>query len=516
MKKFFLIIIFIICTFFIYSQTDTTNDEDTTDDINTTSNQDPTDDLDWLQYYINLDPSDDVFYQYKLKNYTISKEYVENLQWNQEIDFFIDAIDEHNLRKNINALPRFPYIFIPYGGYSYNRGFDIGFLFRADNFLNSRVALTAATSFGQKGKLWVHTNIEYPALLNNRLKLFGTLSFFTTYPQYASKVSTFPSISSSSSLMKLFNKIWKKLDIDFYKQSEFGFYFIPGIDYRIPIIDLKTITNLELMYKYDHLRVGDIIGSSYLYDEDYLPEQILIDKSNLSFNIRQEFRWNKLKQTESIPVGMYLSFWSKFYLPTTIGIPNDTFRFKSRFEGRFAYKIFREFAVRARALLAINYNISEDFSGDPYIRGLADQELTGWFGFLGNIELYVPVVNVTMKAAADVTFKRDAKFILFWTLFLDGGFTVENYNYYLDNFIERMPRERIRNSLIYGDPLGQTYIKGDNYLLPSVTVGSGLRIYSYFLPFIIRLDVAMNILKAASYRNGAECIEVVLSFSEMF
>ena len=136
-----------------------------------------------------------------------------------------------------------------------------------------------------------------------------------------------------------------------------------------------------------------------------------------------------------------------------------------------------------------------------------NSHLTGWFGFLGNIELYVPLVDVTMKAVADVPFNKDAKFVLFWTFFLDGGFTIENYNYYLKNFIERMPRENIKNSLIYGEPLGQTFIGEDNYLLPSVTAGSGIKIYSYFLPFIIRIDVAMNILKAASYRNGAECIE---------
>ena len=79
-----------------------------------------------------------------------------------------------------------------------------------------------------------------------------------------------------------------------------------------------------------------------------------------------------------------------------------------------------------------------------------------------------------------------------------------------------MPRENIRNSLVYGDPLGQTFIGNNNYLLPTVTVGSGINIYSYFLPFIIRFDVAMNILKAASYQNAAGCFEIVLSFSEMF
>lgn len=504
MKKFILFLLLFILTISISAQSDLTDDKDATDDDN------------WLNFYINLDPSDDVFYNYKLKNYKISKDYVRNLIYNQEIDFFIDAIDEHNLRKNINSLPRFPFIFMPYGGYSYNRGFDIGFLFRADNFLNTRLALTFATSFGQKGKYWIHTNVEYPALLNDRLKLLGTFSFFTSFPQYASKVATYPSIVGDNDLMKMFNRIWSRLDIDFYRQSEFGFYFVPGIDYRIPFLDLNTITTIELIYKYDHLRVGNISGSSYDYDAEILPDQQIIDQSNFSFNIREELRWNKMKPTASIPVGIYLSLWTKLYLPTTIGYPNNEFRFKSRFETKLSYKIFREFAVRARFMLAANYNISEDFSGDPYIRGLADQELTGWFAFLGNIELYIPIVNVTMKAAADRDFKRDAKFLLYWTFFLDGGFTIENYNYYLENFIERMPRDAIRNSLIYGDPLGQTFVGNNNFLLPATTIGSGIKIYSYFLPFIIRFDVGFNILKAVSYQNANECIELVFSFSETF
>src|SRR4030042_3993571 len=165
MKKTILFLFFSILSFSIFAQADLTDDKDATEDT------------DWLSFYINLDPSDDLFYNYKLKNYKVSKDYVKNLSYNQEIDFYIDAIDEHNLRKNINALPRFPFIFMPYGGYSYNRGFDIGFLFRADNFLNTRLALTFATSFGQKGKFWLHTNVEYPALLNDRLKLLGTFSF---------------------------------------------------------------------------------------------------------------------------------------------------------------------------------------------------------------------------------------------------------------------------------------------------------------------------------------------------
>ncbi len=34
---------------------------------------------------------------------------------------------------------------------------------------------------------------------------------------------------------------------------------------------------------------------------------------------------------------------------------------------------------------------------------------------------------------------------------------IENYNYYLENFIEREPRNRIMNTIIPGNSLGQRY-----------------------------------------------------------
>ena len=521
-------VFFIVINFaaFLCSQSDLTSDLDATDDF------------DWLTNYINLDPTDDLFYGFKLKNYKPTKEYVNNLIWHQDIDFFVDAIDDYNLRQNINILPRFPYVFMPFGGYCYNRGFDLGFLFRADNLLNTRFALTIATSFAQKGKFWLHTNLEYPALLNDRMKVLGTFSFFTSYPQYSSHVVSFNGIYDNDEfgdkIINMFNKIWGKLGVDFYRQSEYGFIFLGGINYRIPFVELESITTTEFTYKYDDMRVVRTVGkSSYNYAEDELPTFEEIKQSNFGFNLRQEFRWNKFKQTATIPEGNYLSAWMKMYLPTTIGLPNNEFRFKTRIEEKLNKKLWREIAAKGRLLMAANYKISEDFSGDPYIRGLADQELTGWFALLANLSLYIPIVNIDMHKALDLSLRKDGKFIIYWTLFADGGFTIENYDNYLEGFIERDLRNRIKNSIVIDNTLTHKYLGSNNYLLPAFTAGSGIEIYPYFMHFIIRLDVGVNILKAAMYsyaanlekdkvlkgiynQSASECVEVVFSFSTMF
>jgi len=194
----------------------------------------------WIYNYINIDPSDDLYYGFKLKNYLIQKEYVENLKWNKDIRFHIDRFDEHNIRKNINALPRFPYVIMLYGGYSHNRAIDLGLLFRADNMANSGIAYTAAFSYGQKGYLWLHNNLEYPRFLNGRLKAQGTFSFFTSAPQYSANLLYYQAVSNYESdnimedlgllIVKYLNKIFDKLNVTYNRQSDTGIHLIGGID----------------------------------------------------------------------------------------------------------------------------------------------------------------------------------------------------------------------------------------------------------------------------------------------
>jgi hypothetical protein len=576
-KIFFILPIFIFITTLLFSQSNSSASSSKSSDKSKSAdsqnnNAKTQDDEEWLNNYINIDPTDDLLNGFKLKGYKISKAYVENLQWNQEIKLYIDDIDKYNLRKNINILPRFPYVFMLFGGFDNGRGFDPGFLFRADNFLDTRSALTLGFSYAQNGKMWTFANFEYPVLLQNRLKVFGTLGYFTTYPQASSYIdsfqgtdlypvtdgagnwvtsSNFPNqpATQSNFLNKVFNKIWKTFDIPFYRQVENGIDAVGGFDYRIPLVELNTITSAKFTFKYDSWRVINIHKSSYLYGSDVGenvykengdPQDIdFINTANIGLNLREELRWDQLKQTSTIATGYYLSYAGDFYLPTSgylpffVQEPNSQFRVKNRIEGKFIKKILREFSVRSRLLVDINYNISEDFSGDPYVRGLASQELTGWFACLANLVLYVPVVNIDMHAAGDVPFNKDAKFLVYLDIFSDLGFTIENYNFYLENAIERRNKGDIKNALfpynldkqlLIGEIKNASFpynadkqiTNNNNYLLPAVTFGAGLRIYPYFLPFIIRFDAAFNLLKTIEYGDASQSFELIFSFNEMF
>jgi hypothetical protein len=197
----------------------------------------------------------------------------------------------------------------------------------------------------------------------------------------------------------------------------------------------------------------------------------------------------------------------KFYIPTGVGEIGEKFRLKTEIEERFTYKFFREFAVKTRLILGANYNISKDYSGEPYVRGYAAKELTGVFALLGNLELLVPVMNIDIKEAVNIPLKKDAKFLLYLALFADGGFTIDNYGYPLENFTFDDYREQAQST--FNANLGYNY-----KLIPALSAGAGIRFYPYFLNFIIRFDFSMNIIKAAIYNKYS--YDIALSFTEMF
>lgn len=518
-------IVFLFYIFFICLQINAA--DATTDDV----------DYSWIYSFINVDPSDDAFNYFKPKYYKVNKEYIKNLKYNQNMYFFIDELDQYNIKKNINSLPKFPLIFMAYGGYTYTRGFDLGFLFRADDIKG--FAYTSAISYGMNGHFWLHNGLEYNRFLDGRLKVLGNFSFFTSAMQYSANLMRYSAVSnydapSTGEQLGLFitsflNKVFNKLDVQFYKQSETGFYFTGGVDYRIPIFELNLIPTLQFIYKYIDKKDITYTGRYSTYSYPYSPNEKKIDENNFGVNIGLDLVWDHMKQTKTIPEGFSISAKTKFYLPTTLGDQNDEFRFTSKFEGKLTKKVIREFSFRGRLLLALNYNISEDFSGDPYVRGLATQEMTGWFALLANVEAFIPIVDIDMFTAGDVKLSSVAKFVIYFVLFGDFGFSIENYNYFLKDSYQRADRFQIRNSLERGNIKGQYYIGKDNYLLPAATFGTGIHVHSFFLHFSLRFDVAFNIIKIAVYANnvdqnygnqrkltGAEFVDFTFSFSEMF
>ncbi|HPO49610.1 MAG TPA: hypothetical protein PLO89_04730 [Spirochaetota bacterium] len=455
---------------------------------------DLTSDLSLVYNYIGIDRTGDVYKEILKKKFDLA--YLKNLTWNKNIIFYVDEFDKLNLKRNINALPFFSHIFMPYGGFSLYKSFGIGFLYGADNLNESGLKLNFATSFSQSENFRQHINFTYPfRFTNDRMKINTTFSFFTSTPQYNSLYYLNKNVNA---FYNLFNKAWSLMNINFSNTSETGFYFIQGIDYRIPFIEVNSVSNAGLFFSYTDSKINGF------KDENAVLEKI--NQSNLTFILHQRFVWSKIKQTQTVPVGNELISDFKFNIPSNIGDLGKIFRFTSKLEERFYYKFYKEFFFKIRGIFSLNYNSSSDFSGEPYIRGLKNGENTGFLNFLTNFEIYFPVVDVDMKAAADIVFTTTAKFVLYLNIFVDFGLGIENFKYFLENSI-------VRNLFPTNDYPFYS-ISGDYYFVPSLTAGGGIRIYTFFLPFIIRLDVGVNILRAIIKQDPT--VDVIISFNEIF
>ncbi|HOV13896.1 MAG TPA: hypothetical protein PK771_06405, partial [Spirochaetota bacterium] len=197
---------------------------------------DQTSDFSLVYNYINIDQTDDIYKEILNKKFNLR--YLKNLIWNKNIKFYVDDFDKLNLKRNINTLPFFTHIFLPYGGFSLSKSFDIGFFYGNDNLGNDGLKLNLATSFGQSNEFWQHINIIYPfKFTNDRMKICFTVSVFTSAPQYNSLVNQNKNINP---VYNSFNKVWQLMNVNFTNISDSGLYFVQGIDYRIPFVEINT------------------------------------------------------------------------------------------------------------------------------------------------------------------------------------------------------------------------------------------------------------------------------------
>ncbi|HOV12875.1 MAG TPA: hypothetical protein PK771_01210, partial [Spirochaetota bacterium] len=238
------------------------------------------------------------------------------------------------------------------------------------------------------------------------------------------------------------------------------------------------------------------------------PKEKKIDQSNLLFFVQENIIWSKIKQTHTVPVGNELSMNFKFYIPTGIGLIGKNFSFTGNIEEKYYYKFYKEFFFKFRSILSLNYNNSNDYSHHLFVRGIKNNENTGFFNFITNLEMYFPVVDINMWGSASISFTTLAKFVLYLNIFVDFGLSIDNFDYYLENSLIRdFYPDKNSNYPFY-------YITDNYYFTPILTVGGGLRIYTYFLPFIIRVDVGVNLLKAIIKQDPT--VDVIISFNDMF
>ncbi len=511
------IIVFFIFIFFSLSSLYSINDN--SDDSSAKSPQknnkgELKDIPDYIKNSLTIDSGDDLYE--KKSWYYQSRNYVESLMWRKKILFYVDEIDQYGMKRNVNIQSWFPHIFAGYDGIkvsnfnlsssSYdisaknNNSFGIGFLYAYDNIDNSNVSLAFATSIAQLGAFYQHIHFEFiPPILKNRLTFFSTLSFFDTTPLYEAAKG----FNSDNTVAKMFNGFGQKFSMGVTNYNSLGLHFLLGGDIRVPFFDININGFVENFYQHN-FAVADFVYDSD--DSKYFVDNRSLNTDFSSINIGLGGRWQKTKQTSTIVTGNDLSVKTKFIIPyyNTTGRPS--FSFESKIEDQITKKLFREFAVRARFIIGANYNTSINYSGDPFIRGFTGEDLTGFFAVLGNLELLIPLIDVNIKQAVGNDLPKDAKFLLHFALFADGGFTIENYDYYLnDDFINesRTPSKSFKQQLV------------DNYyIIPAITLGGGVRFYPYFLNFILRIDIGVNMIK--TIMNQAPEMEIVIKFNDLF
>jgi len=449
----------------------------------------------------------------------ISKDYVESLKWRSKILFYVDEIDKFGLKRNINIQSSFPHIFIPYDGIKIsnvdlgnsnydisaknNNSFGLGFLYVYDNIANKNISLAFATSISQLGALYQHIHLEFiPSFLHNRLTFFSTVSLFDTTPlSEAAK-----NYNSDNAVAKMFNSFGQKFLMGLTNYDSLGLHFLLGGDCRLPFINVNINGFIENFYQHNFSIVDFEYDNS---NEKYIATVRSLGTDFASINIGLGGRWQKTKQTSTIVTGNDLSIKTKFIIPYYNTTNRPSFSFESKIEDQFTKKIFREFAFRARIILGLNYNTSINYSHDPYIRGFTGEDLTGFFALLGNLELLIPLLDVDIKQAAGRDLVKDAKFLVHFALFADGGFTIENYDYYLNNDFINDKRDKSRYSKSFIHNIVDNY-----YIIPAITLGGGVRFYPYFLNFILRVDFGVNMIK--TIMNKSPDLEIVIKLNDLF
>ena len=527
-KIVFIILIFFLSSLSIYSlekgiasndltgDLSSNGDDKSSNDNNDNNKEDEYDDIPkWIEDNLTISEQDDL-YKKKDKKYQ-SRNYVESLKWRNKILFYVDEIDKFGFKRNINIQSWFPHIFIPYDGIKIsnislgsstydisaknNNSFGLGLLYVYDNIANKNISLAFATSISQLGALYQHIHLEFiPPFLHDRLTFFSTVSLFDTTPlSYALK-----NFDSENTVEKMFNGFGQKFLMGLTNYNSLGLHFLLGGDVRVPLINININGFIENFYQHNFSIVDFIRGN-----DKYIAKERFLGTDFASINIGLGARWQKTKQTSTIVTGNDLSLKTKFIIPYYNTTNRPSFSFESKIEEQFTKKLFREFAVRARFILALNYNTSINYSHDPYIRGFTGEDLTGFFAFLGNLELLVPLLDVNIKQAVGNDLVKDAKFLIHFALFADGGFTIENYDYYLNTDFINDKRDENRYSKSFIQRIVDNY-----YIIPAITLGGGIRFYPYFLNFILRVDFGVNMIKTIMNRSAE--LEIVIKLNDLF
>lgn len=515
MKKISISVLFLLIFSVAYSQqfdlTDDMNVVDLTSDI--AAAEDLTDDIgdntdDVQAFYISALPKeDDPFAHYNPRLFWKSDNYQKTLIRNRQPFFFIDELDTRNISLNTNVSLRTPYTQIPFGGFStiFNgshhtaRGLDFGFYYRDEHLLDGRVMLSALNSFAFNGSFFTLIGAEiFPGSEERKLKLLTNMAVYTTAPQYGlmsernSKVGT------------MLAKITDKLGLDFSSVNRTGFNFMFGAEYQLPF-NIYALGAVKLNYQHIASELTDAFGDDYPalskdWNEDFL-----------SLSIAAKATYDMRRQEKALRTGNLLTGGFSLDLPLVESgyykIQQFIPQFSVTAKDVFCKKIYKDYAVKARLLAGYNYGYLTNLSGDGAVRGLSLGSFSGFGYALANIEASIPVMYIDLHNTADYTHKQKVTYLMYVNLFVDGGVAFSNDEMKVRDYEYTSGNEYLKDF--------RCYVDDKNYFTYALSAGAGVTFVPYFLHFVVRIDVGVNILEAA-LEQKAPSIGLTISFNDIF
>lgn len=508
MKKASLSVLFLLILFSAYSQL-----PDLTDDINiadlTSDTADLTDDTDDTQkFYVSaLSEEDDPFAHYNPRLFWKSDNYQKTLVRNRNPFFFIDELDTRNLTLNTNVSLRTPYTQIPFGGLStvFNgsrhaaRGLDFGFYYRDEHLLDGRVMLSALNSFAFNGSFFTLVGAEiFPGSEDRKLKLLTNMAVYTTAPQYGLMSER------NSQAGQMMSKITDKLGLDFSEVNKNGFSFMFAAEYQLPF-NIYALGAVKLNYNHIASVLTDAFGSDY----PALSEEP--NEDFLSLSVAARATYDTRRQEKALRTGNLLTGGFSLDLPLAESDYYKIRQFIPQFsvtaEDVYTKKVYKDYAIKARLLAGYNYGYLTNLSGDTAVRGLSLGSFSGFGYALANIEAGIPVMYIDLHNTADYTHRQKVTYLMYLNLFVDCGVAFSNDEMKVRDY------EYISNNTYLKD--FRCYIDDKNYLTYALSAGAGVTFVPYFLHFVVRIDVGVNILEAA-LEQKAPSIGLTVSFSDIF
>lgn len=510
MRKLNVLILFLLVVFTTYSQ----QEDSTSDLIDVTSDVlDVTDDVaeETVQektfYTSTLSSEDDPFAHYNPRQFWKTNNYQKTLIRNRIPFFFIDELDTRNLTLNTNVSLRTPYTQIPFGGLStvFNgsrhgaRGLDFGFYYRDEHLLDGRVMLSALNSFTFNGSFYTLVGVDvFPGGDERKLKLTANMAVNTTAPQYGLMSER------NSKVGKMLTKITDKLGLDFSSVNKTGFHFMFGAEYKLPF-NIYLLGAAKFNYYHIASELTDAFG------DDYPAKSKDLNEDFLSLGIAAKATFDTRRQEKALRTGNLLTGSLSFDLPMVESdyYKNQAFipQFSINATDVYCKKVYKDYAIKARAFAGYNFGYLTNLSGDGAVRGLSLGSFSGFGYALANIEASIPVMYIDLYDTANYTHRQKVTYLMYVNLFVDGGFAFSNDDMKVRDY------EYLEKNTYLKD--FRCYLDDKNYFTYALSAGAGITFVPYFLHFVVRIDVGVNILEPI-LEQKAPSIGLTVSFNDMF